>query len=149
LMQDRTSANSMKVLLQRTAGPYIGSQADITPALDHVCFAHQSRHYCALFGYCDVRPESAFGAGEDRAIGLLIGPRHASQFVCKPNIEKPHPSYSRLSRYDETGLCWLLQGREVVALTEATATIRNPDTGAITMYRLLIGVSISSTLFAS
>src|SRR6516162_7151921 len=27
LMQDRTSANSMKVLLQRTAGPYIGSVA--------------------------------------------------------------------------------------------------------------------------
>jgi len=25
-MQDRTSANSMKGLLQRTAGPYIGSQ---------------------------------------------------------------------------------------------------------------------------
>jgi hypothetical protein len=24
-MQDRTSANSMKVLLQRTAGPYMGS----------------------------------------------------------------------------------------------------------------------------
>jgi hypothetical protein len=23
---------------------------------------------------------------------------------------KPHPSYSRLSRYDETGLIWLLQG---------------------------------------
>jgi hypothetical protein len=42
---------------------------------------------------------------------------------------KPHPSYSRLSRYDET------QGREVVALTEATTTIRNPDTGAITTYR--------------
>jgi hypothetical protein len=47
---------------------------------------------------------------------------------------KPHPSYSRLSRYDETGLCWLLQGREVVALTEATAAIQNP-TGAITVYR--------------
>ena len=27
-MQDRTSANSMKVLLQRTAGPYIGSKAE-------------------------------------------------------------------------------------------------------------------------
>jgi hypothetical protein len=40
--------------------------------------------------------------------------------------EKPHPSYSRLSRYDETGLIWLLQGREVVALTEATAAIQNP-----------------------
>jgi len=47
---------------------------------------------------------------------------------------KPHPSYARLSRYDETGLCWLLDGREVVALTEATAAIQNP-TGAITIYR--------------
>jgi hypothetical protein len=49
-------------------------------------------------------------------------------------LEKPHPSYSRLSRYDETGLIWLLQGRPVVALTEATAAIQNP-TGAITVYR--------------
>jgi hypothetical protein len=46
----------------------------------------------------------------------------------------PHPSYSRLSRYDETGLIWLLQGRPAVALTEATAAIQNP-TGAITIYR--------------
>jgi hypothetical protein len=45
-----------------------------------------------------------------------------------------HPSYSRLSRYDETGLVWLLQGREVVALTEATAAIQSL-TGAITIYR--------------
>jgi hypothetical protein len=48
--------------------------------------------------------------------------------------EKPHPSYSRLSRYDETGLIWLLQERPVVALTETTAAIQNP-TGAITIYR--------------
>jgi len=48
--------------------------------------------------------------------------------------EKPPPSYSRLSRYDETGLIWLLQGREVVALTEATATIKG-TTGNITIYR--------------
>jgi hypothetical protein len=47
---------------------------------------------------------------------------------------RPHPSYSRLSRYDETGLIWLLCGREVVALTEATAVIRS-WTGAITIYR--------------
>jgi hypothetical protein len=47
---------------------------------------------------------------------------------------KRHPSYSRLSRYDETGLIWVLQGREVLALTEATAAIQNP-TGAITTYR--------------
>ena len=47
---------------------------------------------------------------------------------------KPHPSYNRLSRYDETGLIWLLQGRPVVALTEATAAIQS-STGAITIYR--------------
>ena len=46
----------------------------------------------------------------------------------------PHPSYSRLSRYDEIGLIWLLCGREVVAFTEATAAIQN-STGAITIYR--------------
>ena len=48
---------------------------------------------------------------------------------------KPHPSYNRLSRYDCTGLIWLLAGREVVALTEATASIRNPRTGNVTVYR--------------
>jgi hypothetical protein len=49
--------------------------------------------------------------------------------------EKPHPSYSRLSRYAETGLIWLLDGRRVVALTEGTAAIQNPATASITMYR--------------
>jgi hypothetical protein len=48
--------------------------------------------------------------------------------------ENPRPYYSRLSRYDETGLLWLLQGREVVALTAATATIKSA-TGVITVYR--------------
>jgi hypothetical protein len=48
---------------------------------------------------------------------------------------KPHPSYSRLSRYDAIGLCWLLEGREVIALTEATASIGNPKTGTITVFR--------------
>ena len=44
------------------------------------------------------------------------------------------PSYSRLSRYDHTGLVWLLQGRSVLVLTDATAAIENA-TGAITIYR--------------
>jgi hypothetical protein len=48
--------------------------------------------------------------------------------------EKPRPNYSRLSRYDEIGLIWLLQGREVIALSVSTAAIQNP-TGAITIYR--------------
>jgi hypothetical protein len=37
------------------------------------------------------------------------------------------PSYRRLSRHDQTGLIWLLQGRPVVALTEAAAAIQRLD----------------------
>jgi hypothetical protein len=48
--------------------------------------------------------------------------------------DKPAPNYRRLSRYDETGLIWLLRGRPVVALTESTAAVENP-TGAVTIYR--------------
>jgi hypothetical protein len=56
-------------------------------------------------------------------------------FGLAPVAEQPHPSYRRLSRYDQTGLLWVLQGRDVIALTEATATIRNPATGSLTTYR--------------
>jgi hypothetical protein len=48
--------------------------------------------------------------------------------------EKLALNYRRLSRYDETGLIWLLRGRPVVALSDATAAIEQP-TGAITIYR--------------
>jgi hypothetical protein len=42
--------------------------------------------------------------------------------------------YRPLSRYDETGLIWLLRGRPVLALTEDTAAIESP-TGTTTVYR--------------
>ena len=48
--------------------------------------------------------------------------------------EKPPANYSRLSRYDETGLLWLLRGRPVVALTATTAAIQCRS-GAIVSYR--------------
>jgi hypothetical protein len=54
--------------------------------------------------------------------GLLTVPEHAK------------PSFNRLSRYDETGLIWLLDGRKVLALTAETAAIQNPS-GSITTYR--------------
>src|SRR5215475_3281007 len=38
--------------------------------------------------------------------------------------ERPPPSFSRLSRYDRLGLCWALQGRDVIALTAEGAVIR-------------------------
>jgi len=55
-------------------------------------------------------------------------------FALHQQPAKPHPSYNRLSRYDCTGLVWLLGGRPVVALTVATAAIQGP-TGAVTVYR--------------
>jgi hypothetical protein len=51
--------------------------------------------------------------------------------------DKPAPNYSRLSRYDCTGLLWLLHGNPVVALTDTTAAIRSTRTGEITTYRKL------------
>jgi hypothetical protein len=45
------------------------------------------------------------------------------------------PSYSRLSRYDHLGLCWLLEGREVIALTADSATIRTASGALLTFYR--------------
>jgi hypothetical protein len=64
-----------------------------------------------------------------------LGWRSADLFGLHTPPANPHPSYRRLSRYDQTGLLWVLQGRDVIALTEATATIRNPATGSLTIYR--------------
>jgi len=64
-----------------------------------------------------------------------LGWTSADLFGLHTPPEKPRPSYRRLSRYDCTGLCWLLEGRSVVALTADTATIRNPATGSVTVYR--------------
>jgi hypothetical protein len=55
-------------------------------------------------------------------------------FGLAPVPAQPSPSFRRLSRYDLTGLIWLLRGRPVVALTRSSAAIQGP-TGAITIYR--------------
>jgi hypothetical protein len=41
--------------------------------------------------------------------------------------ERPGPRYQRLSRYDQTGLVWLLQGRRVVKLTIDIALIETTN----------------------
>jgi hypothetical protein len=46
----------------------------------------------------------------------------------------PGSNYQRLSRYDQTGLIWLLQGRPVVALTSHTAVIET-TTGTLAYRR--------------
>src|SRR5205823_7128521 len=47
---------------------------------------------------------------------------------------KPESTYQRLSRYDQTGLIWLLHGRRVVALTEDAAVIETA-TGTVAYRR--------------
>ena len=49
--------------------------------------------------------------------------------------ESAAANYSRLSRYDETGLIWLFRGRPVIALTETTAAIQGAT--AVLTYRKL------------
>ena len=48
--------------------------------------------------------------------------------------ESPRPSYQRLSRYDKTGLIWLLRGRRVVELTKDKAVIETA-TGTVSYRR--------------
>jgi hypothetical protein len=64
-----------------------------------------------------------------------MGWTSADLFGLAPIPDTPAASYQRLSRYDCTGLCWLLEGRPVVALTADTATIRNPSTGTTALFR--------------
>jgi hypothetical protein len=54
-------------------------------------------------------------------------------FGLHPVAERPAPTFRRLSRYDSTGLIWLLQGRPVIALTETEVAIQSA--GAVVMYR--------------
>jgi hypothetical protein len=47
--------------------------------------------------------------------------------------QQPRATYRRLSRYDATGLIWLLQGHPVVALTKDEAAIQRDS--AVVIYR--------------
>jgi hypothetical protein len=64
-----------------------------------------------------------------------LGWTSADLFGLHTPPEKPHPSYNRLSRYDYSGLCWLLEGRSVTVLTETSALVENPATGTTTLFR--------------
>jgi hypothetical protein len=66
---------------------------------------------------------------EARVLGWTVG----ELFGLHPVPEQPAPTFRRLSRYDTTGLIWLLQGRPVIGLTETEAGIQSA--GAVVMYR--------------
>lgn len=60
---------------------------------------------------------------------------HEVQEVQEGFRSNPAPSYKRLSRYDETGLVWLLRGRAVVALTATEVAIQGA--AGVLVYRRL------------
>jgi len=115
-----------------------------TPAQTSVVFGRFGRTYKALEARCpDYVPAMRWQQAVEEGRRFLatwgepaerFGWTSADLFGLAPVPEQPHPSYRRLSRYDCTGLVWLLDGRPVVALTEATASVRHP-TGSITTYR--------------
>ena len=57
-------------------------------------------------------------------------------FGLGPVPAQPHWNYRRLGRCDLIGLCWLLNGRPVVAITESSAVIRSL-TGSILTWKKL------------
>jgi hypothetical protein len=68
--------------------------------------------------------------GQAEALGWTV----TELFGLDPIPAHAGPAYQRLSRYDNTGLIWLLQGNPVAALTESTAAVKMP-TGNILTYR--------------
>jgi hypothetical protein len=80
---------------------------------------------------CVLDAQQFLGEWGDKA--LALGWDSGDLFGLHMPPAKPRPSYSRLSRYDCTGLLWLLQGRRVVALTDTTAAIENSG-GTIVTY---------------
>jgi hypothetical protein len=79
---------------------------------------------------CLLDAQHFLGKWGDKA--LALGWTAQELFGLHEPLPKPHASYSRLSRYDATGLLWLLQGRSVIALTDTTATISTPSGGTLT-----------------
>lgn len=81
---------------------------------------------------CVIDAQRFLAAWGDKA--LALGWTGAELLGLHEPPTKPHPTYSRLSRYDATGLLWLLQGRRVVALTADTAAIEC-GSGNVIIYR--------------
>jgi hypothetical protein len=102
--------------------------ADALDALDRRCPDHVEPE---RWQQC-IRDAARFLASwGDKA--LALGWTADELFGLHDPPARPHPSYHRLSRYDCTGLLWLLHGRRVVVLTADTVAIETPS--GIVVYR--------------
>jgi hypothetical protein len=101
-------------------------------ALDRLERRRPDHVEAARWHQCLLDAQRFLAAWGDKAAAL--GWNSGDLFGLHSPLAKPHPTYSRLSRYDCTGLLWLLRGRRVVALTADTAAIESTS-GAIVAYR--------------
>ena len=120
--------------------PGEGEQSSACPDVDHLYY----HAFAALRSKCPELVESdrwrqaiedtttflATWGAEARRLGWTA----QELFGLHSVPERPAANYSRLSRYDHTGLIWLLRGKPVIALTASEAAIR-ADSGAPTVYR--------------
>lgn len=125
-----------------TVGPEAGCKVEIIEL-------PQAERYRKVFAYLQLRPPAFVEsprwkqcvADGSRFLAVwgeqaqALNWTSADLFGLHDPPANPHPNYNRLSRYDCTGLVWLLQGRKVTALTADTAAIQNPTTGNVTVYR--------------
>jgi hypothetical protein len=93
---------------------------DLVPIDRWQLAVQDGRRFLAQWG----EQAQALGWTTKDLFGLLPVPEHAK------------PGFNRLSRYDETGLIWLLDSRRVIALSKDTAAIQSPS-GNVTIYRKL------------
>ena len=102
-------------------------------ALDHLDRRCPDHIEAKRWQQCVVDASRFIASWGDKA--LALGWTADELFGLPEPPARPHPSYSRLSRYDCTGLLWLLQGRRVIALTNTTAAI-STSSGIVTYRKL-------------
>jgi hypothetical protein len=105
-------------------------------------FGRFGRTYCELERRCPelVAPDRWQQAVRDAQSFLAVWGEQADAlgwtvteiFGLHPVPDRPAASYQRLTRYDHTGLVWLLRGCPVVALTAETAAIQTKSGGILT-----------------
>ena len=116
-------------VFKNSASPKLGALRNVFTVLEHRCpdYVEPDRWQQAVEDGRRFLPQWG-----EQAVALGWTPRDLFGLHRLP--DKPAASYQRLSRYDESGLVWLLHGRQVVALTEATASIKGTR-GNINIYR--------------
>ena len=82
---------------------------------------------------CVIDARQFLATWGDRAAALGWSPSELFGLHLVP--PQPAATYQRLSRYDATGLIWLLDGRRVSAMTDSSAAIETASGGTLSYRR--------------